>query len=122
MQGESLVPLFKGELPADWRTSLYYHYYMEGHGTTRHDGVSDGDFKLIRFYGRKTKGIDHFELFDLKKDPTELNNLYDNPDVAGKVAEMKAELARLRAVYDVPDEEVVMMQRDKSNKETKEKK
>ena len=27
MQGRSLVPLCKGETPADWRKSLYYHYY-----------------------------------------------------------------------------------------------
>ncbi|MCH2123008.1 MAG: sulfatase, partial [Pirellulaceae bacterium] len=27
MQGRSLVPLLKGETPADWRTSIYYHYY-----------------------------------------------------------------------------------------------
>ncbi len=66
------------------------------------------------------KRRNHYELFDLKKDPAELNNLYDNSEKTGKVAEMKAELARLRAYYYVPDEEVVMLQRDKSNKETKE--
>ena len=27
MQGRSLVPLLKGQTPADWRTSFYYHYY-----------------------------------------------------------------------------------------------
>ncbi len=26
MQGHSLVPVLKGETPADWRKSFYYHY------------------------------------------------------------------------------------------------
>ncbi|MEC8278972.1 MAG: sulfatase [Verrucomicrobiota bacterium] len=116
MQGESLVPLFEGQTPDDWRTSLYYHYYMDGHGTTRHEGVSDGNFKFIRFYGRKTKGEDVFELYDLNKDPAEMNNVYGNPEMAKKLAEMKAELALLKDYYDVPDEEVVMMKREKKDK------
>ncbi|WP_238710180.1 sulfatase family protein [Oceanipulchritudo coccoides] len=112
MQGESLVPLFKGQTPTDWRKSLYYHYYMTQHGTTPHEGVSKGDFKLIRFYGEKTGGTDQWELFDLETDSAELNNLYDNPDMTGKVAELKAELFRLRDYYDVPDEKVGKVQRN----------
>ena len=27
MQGRSLVPVLKGQTPADWRKSFYYHYY-----------------------------------------------------------------------------------------------
>lgn len=27
IQGESILPLLKGEHPADWRNSLYYHFY-----------------------------------------------------------------------------------------------
>ena len=46
MQGKSLVPLMKGKTPADWRTSLYYHYYEGGgHGVQRHEGVSDKRYK-----------------------------------------------------------------------------
>ena len=30
MQGASLVPLFKGNTPDDWRQSFYYHYYESG--------------------------------------------------------------------------------------------
>ena len=89
---------------------------MVGHGTVRHEGVSDGKFKLIRFYGKKTKGEDVFEIYDLEKDPAEMNNVYGNPEMAGKLEEMQAELAQLRDYYDVPDEEVVMMKREKKDK------
>ena len=42
MQGESLVPLLKGETPTDWRSHLYYHYYEypSVHSVRRHEGVS----------------------------------------------------------------------------------
>ena len=42
-----------------------------------------------------------------------MNNVYGNPEMAGKLAKMKAELALLRDYYDVPDQEVVMMKREK---------
>ena len=43
MQGRSLVPLLRGETPADWRTSHYYHYYgyPDVHDVRRHYGVRD---------------------------------------------------------------------------------
>jgi len=31
-QGESLRPIMEAETPADWRTSMYYHYYEYPHG------------------------------------------------------------------------------------------
>ena len=50
MQGRSLTPLLRGEMPTDWRKTHYYHYYEAGaHGVPLHYGVTDGRFKLIRF-------------------------------------------------------------------------
>jgi len=42
MQGKSLVPLFKGRTPNDWRKSFYYHYYeFPGpHSVARHYGLT----------------------------------------------------------------------------------
>ncbi|MCP4645965.1 MAG: sulfatase-like hydrolase/transferase, partial [bacterium] len=51
LQGRSLLPLLKGETPADWRTALYYHYYEKGeHNVARHEGVRTERYKLIHFY------------------------------------------------------------------------
>ena len=106
MQGESLVPLLEGRTPKDWRTSLYYHYYEYPgpHAVRRHEGVFNGRWKLIRFYGMDVPDYEEWELFDLEKDPEEMKNLYSNPEFKEKIAEMKRELGRLTTQYDVPSD------------------
>ena len=93
MQGRSLLPLLRGEVPADWRTAIYYRYYHDpGHHNTRaHYGVRTATHKLIYFWKK-----DQWELFDLRSDPAELRNLYGQPGQEAITAELKATLARLR--------------------------
>lgn len=106
MQGRSIVPLLKGETPKDWRTSLYYHYYEYPgtHSVRRHEGAMNNRYKLIRFYGKDVPDGEEWEFYDLERDPSEMSNLYSNPEYAAKVQEMKQELGRLRRQYQVPDE------------------
>lgn len=85
MDGRSLVPLFSGDKPQEWRENLYYHYYDYPaiHMVRRHDGVFDGRYKLIHFYGEgkgKDEGADmeYFELYDLQTDPHEMKNVYSD--------------------------------------------
>lgn len=122
MQGRSLMPLFKGKTPDDWRKTFYYHYYEfpGAHSVARHYGVTDGTFKLINYYQKGES-----ELFDLGKDPNELKSEYANPEYAGKVKEMEAELARLRVEFKLPDEDPVNPRRgggEKKKPEPKKKK
>jgi arylsulfatase A-like enzyme len=93
MHGRSLVPILRGEKPADWRTSVYYRYYHDpGHHNTRaHYGVRTATHKLIHYWKK-----DAWELFDLVRDPTEQKNIAADPAQAGKLAELKAEIARLQ--------------------------
>lgn len=105
MQGESIVPLMKGNTPADWRSSLYYHYYEYPafwHAVRRHEGVSEKRFKLIRFYGKDVPNGEEWEFFDLKNDPQEMKSEYSNPDYVDEVERLKKELKRLREYYQVP--------------------
>jgi len=97
MQGRSIVPLLKGEKPADWRKAIYYHYweFPAVHAVTRHYGLRTERYKLIHYYL-----IGEWELFDLKRDPYELRSVYNNPLYADTVRELKAELDRLRRLYD----------------------
>lgn len=85
MSGTSLVPLLDGATPENWRDCLYYHYYDYPaiHMVRRHDGVRDKRYKLIHFYGGKDERNDAVncnELYDLRSDPNETNNLFGNPD------------------------------------------
>ena len=102
MQGRSLVSLFKGETPDDWRKAFYYHYYEfpGAHSVARHYGVTDGNYKLINFYENK-----EWELFDLTADPNELQSLYGRTEYAGTQARLENELQQLRNRYRLPAED-----------------
>ena len=53
MQGRSLRPLLNGESPDDWRTSMYYRYWMHlsHHYVGAHYGIRTHRYKLIYYYG-----------------------------------------------------------------------
>ena len=72
IQGKSFLSLFaKKAKPI--RNQLFYHYYENGeHAVSPHFGVRTDRYKLIRYYKR----CNTWELFDLKKDPKELQNVY----------------------------------------------
>ena len=101
IQGESLLPLLRGEHPKNWRKSLYYHFYEypAEHCVKRHYGVSTADgWKLIHFY----RDIDAWELYNLNEDPHELNNLYGKKGTEKVTKRLMNELKRLQKQYDDP--------------------
>ncbi len=104
MQGRSLVPLFDGQAPDGWRGSIYYHYYHSGaYNLPKIEGVRDGRYKLIRYYGHPRLNLgEQWELLDLEKDPKELRSEYYDPKYAGIRARLMEELRRLRKQYRVP--------------------
>lgn len=72
MQGASFLPLVKMK-KAKGREAMYYHYYENGeHSVSPHFGIRTARYKLIRFYKR----VSGWELYDLKKDPKETNNVF----------------------------------------------
>ena len=93
MQGRSLVPCFRGERPANWRTAMYYRYYHDpgDHNTRAHYGLRTATHKLICFWKK-----DQWECYDLVKDPDEMRNLYSDPASQGLVAQLKQQLFRLK--------------------------
>lgn len=96
MQGRSLVPLLNGNTPADWRESVYYHYYEypSVHMVARHNGVRTERYKLIQYYQ-----FGEWEFYDLEKDPDEIQNEYTNPDYKDVIAGLKRDLEGLRQQY-----------------------
>jgi arylsulfatase A-like enzyme len=112
MQGVTFRPVLQGESPEGWRTSMYYRYWMHmsEHAVYAHYGIRTEQYKLIYYYADAlgTKGSENnpqppeWELFDLKKDPHEMINVYDDPDYARVVDILEQELYRLQA--EVKDE------------------
>ncbi len=97
MQGESLLPLMRGDTKSWNRSSVYYHYYEYPavHMVKRHYGIVTKEYKLVHFYN----DVDEWELYDRLKDPKEVKNVYDDPAYANIVKELKAKLTDLRVHY-----------------------
>ncbi|MBP3943694.1 sulfatase [Sphingobacteriaceae bacterium WQ 2009] len=88
MQGQSFVPVLT-QSKKEHRKELFYHYFENGeHAVSPHFGVRDDRYKLIRYYKR----VQSWELFDLKKDPQEMKNVYKDKAYKKIVAQMKKKL------------------------------
>ncbi|MFI3280791.1 MAG: sulfatase [Rikenellaceae bacterium] len=119
MQGRDFSSYFEGETPSDWRTGIYYRYWMHmmHHNVPAHFGIRTADYKLIFFYGRhydierkswlatpwepkNSATLDptpsSFELYDMKNDPYETTNLANDPQYAEVLERLKAELLELK--------------------------
>ena len=96
MQGQSLVPLLRGEKVENWRSSIYYHFYEypSVHMVPKHNGVRNERYKLIQIYE-----FGEWEFYDLQNDPDESKNVYDDPEYQDEISTMKSELERLRLLY-----------------------
>ncbi len=97
MQGESLVPLLTGKTEVWNRKAVYYHYYEYPsiHMVKRHYGIVSEEYKLVHFY----YDVDEWELYDRKKDPNELYNVFDDPTYTQVVIDMKEKLKKMREEY-----------------------
>ncbi|MBC9797752.1 sulfatase family protein [Sinomicrobium weinanense] len=99
MQGESMKPILDnaGKVPDNWRKATYYHYYEypSWHMVKRHYGIRTARYKLIHFYN----DIDEWELYDLQKDPQEMNNRYHDPEYREVAEQLKEQLKKLQVKY-----------------------
>tara|TARA_B110000093_G_C12951863_1_gene403001 strand:+ start:642 stop:2258 length:1617 start_codon:yes stop_codon:yes gene_type:complete len=120
MQGKSFRENVKGNTNADWRTSMYYRYWMHmaHHYNPAHYGIRTENYKLIFFYGlpldatnksskdefHKTPTEPYWELYDLKKDPNEMNNVYSDPAYTMIVKKLKEDLLKQKLEVGDTDE------------------
>jgi arylsulfatase A-like enzyme len=97
IQGVSLLPLLKGEKSIEGRDAIYYHFfeYPAEHMVKKHYGVRTDRYKLIHFYD----DIDAWELYDLEKDPSEMNNIYGKEGTEAITTELKKRLVELQKEY-----------------------
>jgi choline-sulfatase len=109
-QGRSFLPILRGHTPADWPDVAYYRYWEHVdpiHHAPAHYGIRTVDHKLICYYGAGL-GVPgasdelfdpEWELYDLRDDPAEINNVAEDPAYAGIRAELEDKLARCQRHY-----------------------
>jgi arylsulfatase A-like enzyme len=116
VQGKTVRGIVNGGQQTLWRKSVYYTYYenswsLKGKGAEAmadpsfkfftphrvgpHRGIRTGTHKLIHYYSDG----DYYELFDLRKDPNELNNLYGLREESSLAADLRFNLQQTREFY-----------------------
>lgn len=92
MDGRSLLPLWKGERPEDWRGSFLIQYNTDiVFPRVRNMGyraIRTERWKYIHFL--ELEGMD--ELYDLLLDPYEMQNVIDRPESATVLGSLQREL------------------------------
>ncbi len=107
IQGESILPLLQNE-KTKGRDAIFYHYYENGeHAVSPHFGVRNDRYKLIRFYKR----VEGWELYDLKKDPKEMHNLFGQKKYRKVATEMRKKLTALIEKYEDTDAAALLHQK-----------
>lgn len=110
MQGVSFRNNLAGKARSDWRKSIYYRYWLHAdgaHNATAHYGIRTERYKLVYYYARalgKTGTSNkpltpEWELYDLKKDPHEMINKYQEEKSGKLVKKLKTELLELKKQY-----------------------
>lgn len=108
MQGRSFLPLLKNKKEKG-RSAMYYHYYENGeHAVSPHFGISTGRYKLIRFYTR----VNGWELYELKKDKSEMKNLYGQPGYEKITEALKKQLIEMTEEYEDEDAKRILLSGD----------
>lgn len=99
MQGRSLVPVYRGQTPADWRKEYYYEHYFQpdpswNMAIPRNEGIRTADWKYIQYID-----IDppYEELYNLNDDPHEARNLASDPAQVDRIEKFRSQLIQMRA-------------------------
>lgn len=108
MQGESFRKNLIQKTPSNWRKEMYYRYWMNGdESTTANYGIRTDRYKLVFYYGlplgkyrtRDLKVTPEWEFYDLKTDPAEMKNLYNDPAYEATITKLKKDLLKLKKQY-----------------------
>jgi arylsulfatase A-like enzyme len=108
MQGFSCRRMLKGDPQAKKREAIYFRYWMHlahKHHNPAHYGIRTERWKLIFYYGLPLDASGAvqentpagWELYDMKNDPYELKNLYNDPAYKEVVQELKEQLFKIKS-------------------------
>lgn len=90
LEGLSFVPLLENPT-RQWKSAAFSQSRREGH-----DGLTirTDRYRYTQWYPLEGAGATMQELYDLQQDPMEFNNLADEPEHEGRVAELSQRLAQ----------------------------
>jgi len=94
-QGLSLLPLLEGKTAVDWRKDTFTEHKFKHFNNWY--AVRGERYKYASYY--EEKGGPYECLYDLRKDPAELNNLVADPEYAAVLSEMKARMNSYLSAY-----------------------
>lgn len=99
MQGMSMLKLFDTNTENnEWRKAFMFEYYID-------DAYPYAGPNMLCIRTDRYKLIDAFlendidELYDLKNDPGEMENLIDNPKFSKIILDLRSELEKLKTIY-----------------------
>jgi arylsulfatase A-like enzyme len=93
VQGHSFMDIAEGKKVMKWQDAVYFHYYEWPfwHHVQPHYGMRTAKYKIAHFY----YNIDVWELYDLEKDPHELNNVFYDPKYKKIADSLQSKLKKL---------------------------
>lgn len=99
MQGRDLLPVFGGGQLETPRSALLFEFWPETDLPGQRcwwKAVRTDDWKYVHYF----KEPFYDELYNLKDDPYEMENLIERPEQAATVKRLQSELSRLMELYD----------------------
>ncbi len=126
VQGKSCRNILKGQTSNEDRDLIYFRYWM--HRANRHDnpahyGIRTNDYKLTFYYGLPLDAAGAieetspagWELYDMKHDPYETRNLYNDPAYADVIRDLKVRLEQAKIQYQDTDDKYPELMELKKN-------
>ncbi|WP_195532204.1 sulfatase family protein [Bacteroides finegoldii] len=119
IQGHSFANNLKGKTSTNWRKNIYYRYWTNHAIRPAHFAIRSDRYKLIFYYGRNLDMTDTenfqftptWDFYDLQNDPHENNNVYNAPQYALIIKQMKQEMLQLRKEAKDTDSQYPEMQK-----------
>ena len=117
IQGESFRNQLNGGTVNNWRTQMYYRYWLHSPDRPAHFGIRNERYKLAFFYGQGLgkKGTSKqftepaWEFYDLEEDPKEIRNAIHDKRYTEIITKMKLELIQERKKYEDLDTDYPIM-------------
>jgi arylsulfatase A-like enzyme len=98
-QGRSLVPLLKGDKPANWRTDFFYEHLFDHNRIPKSEGVRTQQYTYVRWFEQKS-AVE--ELYDHTADFDETKSLVHDPKYADVLEKLRKRTTELRDQYGGP--------------------